>query len=385
MQKETTDVRHREMPSAFAGTKQDREFVILSQRSARMALYDGLRAAMLDCVAKLGRVCELWQSLETCPTFILQRASPTDDWSLVTVEDICNSAGVKPLPAWTLEHFQGIAACLRMLYGGVCIQTLGTEKAELYHMDATVLPFYPDVCPVRCRKCYWKWSAQGNTVDVVIASFQNLLVLLMEVAGMESPLDPLGYPAFFRRLAAENVTSFMSRVHVLEADPKTECLVAADDARHARLLQVFQRNACEEFADAARPLQLNDYKALARMAGCLYLGHGADVAAAQPDGIPSTFFTETAVFSKGIGKEDAVCTSYFRFSLNLQRRLPTADAMQYHLEEFHRTSPPRVSMTEYIKNCFPGASEAFVTGIVAAVYQYGRFEEWHLGLSLIHI
>ena len=134
-----------------------------------------------------------------------------------------------------------------------------------------------------------------------------------------------------------------------------------------------------QLASAARPLDLHAYESLGQKAGYVYVGTRVRTECVSAAKIPSTFFTETAVFKALDGQEETV-TSYYKMSLALQRRQPTLVTMRSLMRRLtnENDEPPTLAI---LSAYFPGTSSVMLSKMYHDLFITMPLEEWCLQAS----
>ena len=111
-----------------------------------MAFYQLLRMRMYDLVAE--KSFPFCKNIDTAPFFTLLRRSSADEWILRSMEqlfrDVIRGREISNSVTIGADTFRGLAAGARMIYAGANVEALGTETAQLYRMDSSILPFFPE-------------------------------------------------------------------------------------------------------------------------------------------------------------------------------------------------------------------------------------------------
>ena len=271
----------------------------------------------------------------------------------------------------TVDHFKALAFSFRMNYAGPATETGGEDVSRCYILNEEVLPYFPEDVPARKRKTYWKWCDSNSTVDVLVSTLDDMLILLFEVHGLSDPTDPAQYPTAFLRASLDCIADFVVRC-------SSGSLKYHRDSVHDKVLDLFFSSVADGFEGSARPVSIDDYRTLAKKCGYVYLGV-PDAAGEEIHShcIPSTIFTETAVFSLPSGNSEQIVTGYFRLAMSLQRKLPTLHDIREKVEEFYRGDLQSESLEHYVVKCFEGASSTFTKHLLDAVHARRDFQEWY--------
>ena len=159
---------------------------------------------------------------------------------------------------------------------------------------------FPDSVPLRKRPTYWKWNPHTDHVDVIISSLDGMVLLLLETLEIGfgerlvlDPNDPSVYPRAFRVAAIDCTAPFVLKCAETGAclpDAVRVCSDGVTEKAHEKIGSAWR------FDGAASPLQLQDYRRMAGIAGYEYIGVVVAESQSVVPGIPTTFFTETGLF-----------------------------------------------------------------------------------------
>ena len=269
---ERAPVSHKMVPFGMHGQvneKNKKNFAII-QRRTRMAFYQLLRMRMFDLVAE--KSPPFSNNIDTTPYFTLLRRSLADEWILRSTAQLFRDMirGREPTLATRqreisnsvaigADTFRGLAAGARMIYAGANVEALGTETAQLYRMDSSILPFFPEEVSVRKRLVYWKWSPNGLATDIISSSADGVLLLLLEAYGFSNPSDPSIYPRAFQNMHVDCVVPFVTSTHADDAENPAAFTGFLDTAQ-CKLLSLLKTCPPATYTGVARPLNYDDYK-----------------------------------------------------------------------------------------------------------------------------
>ena len=272
---ECAPVSHKMVPFGMHGhvnEKNKKNFAII-QRRTRMAFYQLLRMRMFDLVAE--KSPPLSNDIDTTPYFTLLRRSLADEWILRSTEQLFRNMRegreISNTVAIVADTFRGLAAGARMIYAGANVEALGTETAQLYRMDSSILPFFPAEMSVRKRLVYWKWSPNGLATDIISSSADGVLLLLLEAHGFSNPTAPSIYPRAFQNMHVDCVVPFVTSTHADDVENPAAFTGFLDTAQ-CKLLSLLKTCPPATYTGVARPLNYDDYKELALKSNCSYLG-----------------------------------------------------------------------------------------------------------------
>ena len=275
---ETLPFIHSKVPAGMARYVNDANVATFGivQRRTRRALYHLLDARMLDLLGEKPPISI--EEPKEKSNYVLLRRNAGDDWVLRDLKKLKCNMKVESMLSDAVkieaDMFHGLAAAARLLYAGANVDALGTEAALHYRMDSSVLPFFPENLSVRKRKTFWKWSPNGTATDILPASLEDVLCLLLKTYAFSDPGDPFVYPKAFVAMQRDCVVPFVTSTHVDDANVST-AFTGFTDEIHAKILSVFKSNPVGLYAGVARPLRYSDYEDLAFKSNYRYLGYAA--------------------------------------------------------------------------------------------------------------
>ena len=289
-------------------------------------------------------------SAEPMPLYVMLRRHITAEWELHSWRDVVKKCHVGSYSALLgsgldAECFQVVASMLGVRYDGPRFDTYGTEDAS-YIGCGGLIPSFPSTRPAIERATYWKWYHQDSSQDVIVASMDKMLNLLLVVfkGDIANPIRswvsvlPPVMDMQEKRLYDTNVCHPQSTVgETMPCDELSSLVRAFLDVQSATTW-------VDRGTNVARPWLYDDYAALARAYGGVYVGvRNAAVLTALGDDsvvprrIPKTWWCSNGVWrlpaheKVGIDEEPPLEeeeVSFYHLHMRLQRRQPTYKAFR---------------------------------------------------------